>query len=205
MKYTCVTLTSPTLCNSTQVPVTIIATLMVFYHTSWAVRLAVASYRVRFDRASPTPTLWSVRHAQWCAALWQCCGMSPPTSRRPRKSLLTHVFAASRFGSCGGLSDTKAGDVAVATEGCISIYRNPAHWTTGEGEPYVITPPVPADSQLTELVRRLQPADACLLAHSNDAAVACMQLDERVTKAVGADRVVRGINVSADTFYGSQG
>lgn len=182
---------------------TIIATLMVFYHTSWVVSLAVASYRVRFDRASPTPTLWSVRHAQWCAALWQCCGMPPPSS--PQTTHCSHVFAASRFGSCGGLSDTKAGDVAVATEGCISIYRNPAHWTTGEGEPYVITPPVPADSQLTELVRRPATPPLCLLVHSNDAAVACMQLDERVTKAVGADRVVRGINVSADTFYGSQG
>lgn len=89
-------------------------------------------------------------------------------------------LALIRFGSCGGLNETKAGMVAVADK-TISIYRNPAHWHANEGPPYITSPPIPGDAKLTALLR------------------------ERMEAHVGADGVCGGINASADTFYASQG
>ena len=61
-------------------------------------------------------------------------------------------LAMIRFGSCGGMNETKPGVIAVADK-TIGIYRNPGHWYGEDVPPYFTTPPIPGDKELTELVR----------------------------------------------------
>lgn len=99
---------------------------------------------------------------------------------RECRAVTSGTMAFIRFGSCGGMNETKAGTVAVADK-TIGIYRNPGAWYGEDVEPYFTTPPIPGDAELTELLR------------------------ERMKAHVTDSEVVGGINASADMFYGSQG
>lgn len=98
-----------------------------------------------------------------------------------------------RLGSCAGLrKDLPVGTVAVASEGSIFVSQNPDAWgspSTGGGadkEPYVFCGVAPADEALSRgLNRELK----IMLEEANG----------------GGGRVVGCLNVSADSFYSSQG
>jgi len=99
-----------------------------------------------------------------------------------------------RFGTCGGLTlDTPAGCIVVASEGSGYIARNPdafAHNysnadtssnTTTDEPSYRLSKVAPSNAELTEL------------------------LFSSLSENVGADTLRRGTNVTAESFYSSQG
>ena len=127
---------------------------------------------------------------------------------RECRAVTSGTMAFIRFGSCGGMNETKAGTVAVADK-TIGIYRNPGAWYGEDVEPYFTTPPIPGDAELTELVRARGRCAGCF---SHMDAPRCQrvtrvawQLRERMKAHVTDSEVVGGINASADMFYGSQG
>lgn len=88
-----------------------------------------------------------------------------------------------RFGTCGTVDgDLPIGRVCVSSEGSVLCRRNEDAWLPGSSEPpYVFSKTVAADKELS------------------DALFAQMQ------KSVGHDKVVHGLNCTADSFYSSQG
>ena len=95
-----------------------------------------------------------------------------------------------RFGTCGGLTvDTPAGCVMISTDGSGYISRNPDVFTGGSdvsnsvvAEPsYRLSNVVPANADLSAL------------------------LYETLSSALGKDTLCQGANVTADSFYSSQG
>lgn len=104
---------------------------------------------------------------------------------RETRAVVQGPMAIIRFGTCGGLADsTKPGTIGVASQGASAISRNydafPLDSTSSE-EHYKIYKVIPAD-----------------------AAVTAAMLDE-LRSEIGADRVIEGVNVTADSFYSSQG
>lgn len=119
-------------------------------------------------------------------------------------------MAIVRLGTCGAVQrPARLGDLLIATHGSIAIHRNPDFWTlsmqgaagngssssgaapsssksvqegssVADARPYRLCLPVPADQELGSL------------------------LVEEAAAAVGAGRVVQGLNASADSFYSSQ-
>ncbi|GBF99852.1 uridine phosphorylase [Raphidocelis subcapitata] len=92
-------------------------------------------------------------------------------------------MAVVRLGTCGVLRPpAEAGQLVVASEGGVCVRRDPDAWTLSDGRPrYPLSAAVPPDPQLTSL------------------------LDAACVAEVGPAGVVRGLNATADGFYGSQG
>ena len=101
---------------------------------------------------------------------------------RECRAVVKGPMAIIRLGTCGAVQrPAKLGDLLVASKGSISIRREPDYWTAGNGhQPYVCSLPVPADPQLSAI------------------------LVAQAAALVGGDRVVEGLNASADSFYSSQ-
>ncbi|KAJ3131404.1 hypothetical protein HK101_004723, partial [Irineochytrium annulatum] len=118
---------------------------------------------------------------------------------REVRAVVEGPMAVIRFGSCGGIAErARVGDIAVVTEGSLMITRNYDHFGKGgEGrgknsmgsrsKPYNISELVEPDQVLT---------DAC---------AKTKKLKASVIDAVGRDRIVTGVNATADSFYSSQG
>jgi len=104
---------------------------------------------------------------------------------RETRAVVSGPMAIIRFGTCGGLVDgTKPGTIGVASQGASAISRNydafPIDDSSTE-EHYKIYKVIPANAAVT----------AALL--------------EELRSEIGSDRIVEGVNVTADSFYSSQG
>lgn len=96
-----------------------------------------------------------------------------------------------RFGTCGGLTlDTLPGSVVVAAEGAAYICRNPDAFihnyteessTAAKEESYHLSKIAPANAELSDL------------------------LVAALTEHIGTDSFRTGTNVTAESFYSSQG
>ena len=114
---------------------------------------------------------------------------------RETRQILSGPVLMVRYGTCGILQPhVPTGGVVVATEGSVLVQRNPDAFlppplasSSGNGgqqsqtEPYLIFRPQPADAQLSAA------------------------LVSELSAEIGAERVVEGLNASADSFYSSQG
>ncbi|GLI71265.1 hypothetical protein VaNZ11_016385 [Volvox africanus] len=139
---------------------------------------------------------------------------------RENRAIVRGQMAIVRLGTCGAVQrPAKLGDLLIAAHGSIAIRRDPDYWTLMDGreslfrasngasrngtangtastngsggaatsggftgrKPYMTSLPVPANSQLAAL------------------------LAAEAAQVVGPDRVVEGLNASADSFYSSQG
>mmetsp|Transcript_11383 Transcript_11383/g.24464 ORF Transcript_11383/g.24464 Transcript_11383/m.24464 type:complete len:371 (-) Transcript_11383:889-2001(-) len=102
---------------------------------------------------------------------------------RESRAVVDGQLAILRLGTCGAVQPpARLGQMLVASQGSISIRRNPDAWTLGNGHaPYILSHPVPPDADMAAL------------------------LVEEAAAAVGAENVVQGVNASADSFYSSQG
>ncbi|KAK9703953.1 hypothetical protein K7432_010474 [Basidiobolus ranarum] len=87
-----------------------------------------------------------------------------------------------RFGSCGSLKGANVGNFIVP-DSAVGILRNYDYFTPDNDglQPYIITKPAPADPDVVEL------------------------LNDELSKVFGDDRVHKGLNINADSFYSSQG
>ena len=114
-------------------------------------------------------------------------GMGPPMMDffvRETRYVTDGPMAIARFGTCGGISEDAVPGTIVVANGSGFINRNPNAFskTRREGvEPYILYDEVPADSSLTS------------------------NIVEKLTQVLGAQAVVAGTNVTADSFYSSQG
>jgi uridine phosphorylase len=127
---------------------------------------------------------------------------------RENRAVVHGQMAIVRLGTCGAVQrPAKLGDLLLASHGSIAIRRDPDYWTLLEGyeshaakgsagngksngsanghslagrKPYAMSLPVPANEQLAAL------------------------LAVEAARVVGTDRVVEGLNASADSFYSSQ-
>ncbi|GIL80023.1 hypothetical protein Vretimale_12853 [Volvox reticuliferus] len=140
---------------------------------------------------------------------------------RENRAVIRGQMAIVRLGTCGAVQrPAKLGDLLIAAHGSIAIRRDPDYWTLLDGhesllhkrngassngaangttaatngssaaalyggftgrKPYVTSLPVTANQQLAAL------------------------LAAEAARVVGPDRVVEGLNASADSFYSSQG
>ncbi|ORX94589.1 uridine phosphorylase [Basidiobolus meristosporus CBS 931.73] len=87
-----------------------------------------------------------------------------------------------RFGSCGSLKGAHVGNFIVP-DSAVGIFRNYDYFLPdNEGLlPYMITKPAPADSDVVAL------------------------LENELTTVFGEEKVHKGLNINADSFYSSQG
>lgn len=101
----------------------------------------------------------------------------------------SHLFII-RFGTCGGLvNESEAGKIILASHGSGYITRNPDYFCENYGnstpknaeEAYHIYSPVPADSEFSNL------------------------MFEKLSRQLGSEKVVQGMNCTAESFYSSQG
>lgn len=104
---------------------------------------------------------------------------------RECRAVIDGTMVVLRYGTCGTPQPTIPVGTVCVTSSSVLIRRNPDHWlpspTGGPSpSPYDISLPVPSDPTLTTLL------------HSN------------IVKLVGGN-VVTGSNVTADSFYSSQG
>ena len=130
-------------------------------------------------------------------------------------------MAFARLGTCGLLRpDLPVGAMVVASPGAVFVRRNPDAWAEEEEEetpgttaaprgadgddfepsppPYALTKPAPADPELTRvLLERLR-------ANLADAAKAAEARDDDESREV-VYSVHEGLDVTADSFYSSQG
>ena len=129
-------------------------------------------------------------------------------------------MAFARLGTCGLLRpDLPLGAMVVASPGAVFVRRNPDAWAEEEEEetpgttaaprgadgdefepspPYALTKPAPADPELTRvLLERLR-------ANLADAAKAAEARDDDESREV-VYSVHEGLDVTADSFYSSQG
>jgi len=84
-----------------------------------------------------------------------------------------------RFGTCGCIGNGTVGQVAVA-DSSMAVLRNYDFFVDGTGYPYTLTHVIPADADM------------------------CASLTTNLIKGLGHQTVVKGLNVSADSFYSSQ-
>jgi len=105
---------------------------------------------------------------------------------RELRAVIDGPMAVIRIGTCGTPRDEiNVGDICIANEGYY-ILRNPDGFNPRvpedkRPEKYTITASFPTDKKLTEL------------------------LYQKITEHVPMDKIHRGSNASADSFYGSQG
>eukprot|EP01040_Poterioochromonas_malhamensis_P003348 gene3350-3572_t len=111
---------------------------------------------------------------------------------RESRAIVEGPMAMIRYGTCGGISpEANQGKIALASQGSGFIMRNPdAFDQYYHGSPtdsrvsndaYHFYNIAPADESLTNLLRK------------------------NITDDLGADVLVEGVNVTADSFYSSQG
>lgn len=105
---------------------------------------------------------------------------------RETRAMVEGPMAVVRLGTCGFLRKAVTpGTISVASEGSVLVQRNYAAFAEGAPpkgtEPYLISPPCPADAELTAAVSR------------------------ELKEELGAESVVEGLNATADSFYSSQG
>ncbi|CAE7473639.1 deoD [Symbiodinium natans] len=105
---------------------------------------------------------------------------------REARAIVKGPMAIVRLGTCGCLQDwVKVGCVSVASAGSALAQRNYSHFDAPElhagSEPYLISDLCLPDADLTSLV------------------------SSSLREALGAEKVVEGINITADSFYSSQG
>jgi uridine phosphorylase len=109
---------------------------------------------------------------------------------RESRAIVDGPMAMIRYGTCGGLSEIAVpGKVAVASGGSGYVVRNPDAFThlyeagaeKKSSNPYFFFNVCPADATLSGLVTK------------------------SLTDSLGADSFVEGVNVTADSFYSSQG
>ena len=110
---------------------------------------------------------------------------------RETRAVVTGEMAMLRFGTCGGLGSTGAGNVVVAADSVL-VRREPDAFRKGatDVKPYSISAPVQADAGITE------------------AYVAALEARVAAVKPVGEGgpyAVVQGTDVTCDSFYSSQG
>jgi len=106
---------------------------------------------------------------------------------REGRAVVKGPMAVVRFGTCGVLQESvPVGTISVAKEGSICVRRNFAAFANGgDGKngnsPYDISDVCAPDASLTAVVT------------------------SELEKEMGKDMIAAGINVTADSFYGSQG
>ena len=111
---------------------------------------------------------------------------------RESRAIVAGPMAMVRYGTCGGLSaQAEPGKIAVAAGGSGYVVRNPDAFThtycterekeKEKREPYFFFDVCPADAALTALV------------------------SQTLSTELGSDSFVEGVNVTADSFYSSQG
>lgn len=109
---------------------------------------------------------------------------------RESRAVVDGPMAIVRYGTCGGLSELAIpGKIAVATGGSGYVVRNPnafTHLYTADAQhkdekPYFFFDTCPSDASLSELIKKTLIED------------------------LGEDSFVEGVNVTADSFYSSQG
>ena len=114
-------------------------------------------------------------------------GMGPPMMDffiRESRFVTEGPMAIARFGTCGGLSEDAVPGTIVVASGSGFINRNPSAFSKNRSEgvePYILYDEVSADNFLTSTII------------------------DKLTQGVGASAVVSGTNVTADSFYSSQG
>lgn len=95
---------------------------------------------------------------------------------RETRQVIDGPMAIIHFGSCEIISKTdNAGDIMVASEGCIQVSSN----LEMDGK-YTVFSPVKPDEDLTN------------------------QMMKNIKEAVGEDKVKGVLNCSAETYYGAQ-
>lgn len=131
---------------------------------------------------------------------------------RENRAVVKGQMAIIRLGTCGAVQrPAKLGDMLIATHGSISIHRDPDYWTlleqnasysgngavaaNGNGKSNGLPQPVTAAVSRNPYVISLP-----ILGNTQLAAL----LAAEATRVVGSDRVVEGLNASADSFYSSQ-
>ncbi|CAE7388214.1 unnamed protein product [Symbiodinium sp. KB8] len=105
---------------------------------------------------------------------------------REARAIVQGPMAIVRLGTCGCLQEwVKVGCVSVASAGSALVQRNYSHFDAPKAhagsEPYLISDLCMPDAELTALVA------------------------SSLQEALGAQKVVEGINITADSFYSSQG
>lgn len=103
---------------------------------------------------------------------------------RESRAVVRGEIAIVRFGSSGGMRDTPPGAMCVATDGCVSITRNPDAFASdadGSETAYMYSKVIPGDAALTEL------------------------LAKHMALQVPSELIYNGVNASACSFYASQG
>lgn len=109
---------------------------------------------------------------------------------RESRAVVDGPMAIVRYGTCGGLSEIALpGKVAIATGGSGYVVRNPNAFTHlydagaehKNENPYFFFDTCPSDASLSDLIKKTLAED------------------------LGDDSYVEGVNVTADSFYSSQG
>lgn len=125
---------------------------------------------------------------------------------REARVVVDGTLAIVRLGSCGGLAETPAGCLTVASKGSVLIRRDP----DADHEPFPDPRPAPPTDAAglrasrpdrPYVISRCVPADAELSRLYAEALRECVAGHEEVKDA----RVVEGIGASADSFFSSQG
>jgi len=112
---------------------------------------------------------------------------------RESRAVVTGPMAIVRYGTCGGISeDASAGCIVIASEGSGYICRNPDSFAS-------LYSNVDDDTRTTAVrsyhLSKIAPASVEL----SDIVYACLENE------LGSNLLRRGVNVSADSFYSSQG
>ncbi len=98
---------------------------------------------------------------------------------REVREVVDGEMAVVRFGTCGCIGAGTVGQVAVA-DSSMAVVRNYDYFVDGTGYPYTFTKVVPADAEM------------------------CSALTANLIAGLGNETVLKGLNVSADSFYSSQ-
>lgn len=157
-----------------------------------ATRIAAALDSVRLHKTSSRGFMTYTGSFEGMEVSIISIGMGLPMADffvRETRQIVAGPVLMVRYGTCGIVQPhVPTGGVIVATEGSVLVQRNPDAFiraSNGNGgqqpEPYLIFRPQPADAQLSSA------------------------LVAELSAELGAERVVPGMNASADSFYSSQG
>eukprot|EP00349_Pseudokeronopsis_sp_Brazil_P001384 CAMPEP_0202961970 /NCGR_PEP_ID=MMETSP1396-20130829/6073_1 /ASSEMBLY_ACC=CAM_ASM_000872 /TAXON_ID= /ORGANISM="Pseudokeronopsis sp., Strain Brazil" /LENGTH=298 /DNA_ID=CAMNT_0049682225 /DNA_START=52 /DNA_END=948 /DNA_ORIENTATION=+ len=111
---------------------------------------------------------------------------------RESRAIIDGPMLVIRYGTCGGLSEEAVpGSVVVASMGAGYVARNPDHFIQSATEsrhgkdPYFYFSPVPSDAALSSALEE--------------------SIRDAMSTVEGAGPVIGGTNITADSFYSSQG
>lgn len=153
----------------------------------------MASY---FDATPATNTITSNRGFMTITGYYQgvhvsivSIGMGPSMMDffvRETRSVTKGPLAIVRFGTCGGIGTEGPGSIVVASGGSGFAIRNPdAFGFNGETVP----------NEIAYRMSKIAPADKSL----------STSITKELINVLGADVVSEGVNVTAESFYSSQG